>query len=408
MLQLRAWKVALVVAAALFGLLFALPNALPGAHLPPPFNQRLNLGLDLQGGSSLLYEVDTGALLKEQLGNYVESARTTLGADNIAFTDLGVVDDQVSVRITDPAKLDAAAKALGDLAQPATPGAARDLDLVRGPDQHLILKPAANWAAVNGTRAVERTIEVVRKRIDALGTREPSIIRQGTNRILIEAAGESDPEKLKAVVGKTAKLSFQMVSDLPITSVVAGVPPPGTQVVASANGDGPPLLINTRTLVSGEDLIDSQPTFDQNGRPAVSFRFNNRGAQRFGEASSQNIGKRFAIILDGRYISAPTIEGAIYGGNGQITGSFTQDQANQLALLLRSGALPAPLNVLDQRQVGAELGADAVRAGTISLGIGAAAIIAFIILAYGLFGVFAAVALIVNVLLIVAMLSITQ
>ena len=408
MLQLRAWKVAMVVAAAIFGLAFALPNVLAPGALPAPFNQRLNLGLDLQGGSYLLYEVDTNALLKEQLGQYAESARTTLTADQIGYTDLGVVGDQVKVRITDPAKLDAAAKALGDLAQPAQGGGASDLDLARGPDQQLMLRPASNWAAVNGTRAVARTIEIVRKRIDALGTREPNIIRQGTNRIVVEAPGESDPEKLKAIIGKTAKLTFQMVSDLPITSVVGGVAPPGTQVMTGSQPGAPPLLVETRQFTSGEDLVDSQPTFDEGGRPAVSMKFNGKGGQRFGETTSQNIGKRFAIVLDGRYISAPTIQGAILGGSGQITGSFTQDEANNLALLLRSGALPAPLNVIEQRQVGAELGADAVKAGTLSLAIGAVAIIAFIVLAYGLFGVFAAVALIVNVLLIVAMLSITQ
>ncbi len=408
MLQLRAWKVALVVVAAVFGFLFALPNLLPNARLPAPLNQRLNLGLDLQGGSYLLYEVDTAGLLREQLGQYAESARTALTADNIGFTDLGVVNGQVRVRVTNAAQLDGAAKALQDLSQPLQGGGGRDLDLVRGADQQLFLKPTSNWAAVNGSRAVERTIEIVRRRIDQLGTREPTIIKQGTSRIVVEAPGESDPEKLKAVIGKTAKLTFQMVSDLPMTSVTEGVAPPGTEVMQGSAPGEPPLLINRRQVVSGEDLVDARASFDQNGGPAVGFRFNGRGARRFGDATAQNIGKRFAIVLDGRYISAPVINGAILGGNGIIEGSFTQDQVNQLSLLLRSGALPAPLNVIEQRQVGAELGADAVRAGTISLAIGAVAIIAFIVLAYGLFGVFAAVALVVNVFLLIAILSLTQ
>ena len=408
MLQLRAWKIALVALATLFGVVFALPNALPGAHLPPALSQRLNLGLDLQGGSYLLLEVDTEALLKEQLGQYAESARVALSGDNIAYTDLGVAGGQVKVRISDPAQIDAAAKALGDLAQPLAGGGGRDLDLARGPDQTLLLKPNARWAAINGVRAVDRTIEIIRRRIDQLGTREPTIIKQGTSRIVVEAPGESDPEKLKKVIGQTAKLTFQMVSDQPVSAVAGGVAPPGTELMTGSEPGMPPLLIERRQLVSGEDLVDARATFDQNGGPAVSFRFNGKGAQRFGEATTQNVGRRFAIVLDGKYISAPTIEGAILGGNGQITGRFTQDEVNNLSLLLRSGALPAPLNVIEQRQVGAELGADAVRAGAISLAIGAVAIIVFIVAAYGLFGVFAAVALVVNVLLIVAVLSLTQ
>ena len=190
MLQLRAWKVAMVALAAVFGLVFALPNAFPHAALPGVLSQRLNLGLDLQGGSYLLYEVDTGALLKEQLGQYVESARTTLTDDAVAFTDLGVANGQVSVRINDPAKLDAAAKALQDLSQPLPGTSTRDLDLVRGPDQQLVLRPAANWAAINGARAVDRTIEIIRRRIDAAwhprAFHHPS---RATDRIVIEAAG---------------------------------------------------------------------------------------------------------------------------------------------------------------------------------------------------------------------------
>ena len=408
MLQLRAWKIALVVAAAVFGLVFALPNALPNAHLPAALSQRLNLGLDLQGGSYLLLEVDTAALQREQLAQYVESARTALAADGEAFTDLGVRGGQVGVRISDPTKLDAAEKVLGSLAQVQAGSGVRDLDVVRAPDQTLLLRPTSRWAAVNGAEAVRRTIEIIRRRIDQLGTREPTILQQGSDRIVVEAPGESDPQKLKDVIGKTAKLSFQMVDDDQSGAQPGGVAPVGREVMAGSTPGSPPLVLSRRQLVSGEDLVDSKPTFDQNNNPAVSFRFNGRGAQRFGDATTQNVGKRFAIVLDGKYISAPTIESSILGGTGVISGSFTQDQANELSLLLRSGALPAPLHVIEQRTVGAELGADAVRAGATSLAIGAVAIIVFIVLAYGLFGVFAAVALVVNVLMLVAVLSLTQ
>jgi preprotein translocase subunit SecD len=413
MLQLRPWKVALVVLATLFGVMFTLPNLLPRSvtdslpgWVPAP---RLNLGLDLQGGSYLLLEVDAVALKAEKLTNLTEDVRRTLGQDQIAFTGLSADPAAVTVRITDAGRMDEAYKALAKLAAPMSTGGA-DLVLTRGADQTIRMAPPPQADAAAANQAVEQTIEILRKRIDQLGTREPSITRNGTTRIVVEAPGESDPEKLKSVIGKTAKLSFQMVDDsVTPEEAAAGRIPPGSVLLPSDDGyDQNGVVVKRRIEVSGDQLTNAQPSFDQNGRPSINFRFNSVGAHRFAEVTSQSIGKRFAIILDNRAISAPTIQSAITAGSGEITGNFTQESANELSNLLRSGALPAPLKVQEQRTVGAELGADSIHAGVVSLAVGAVAIFAFIILAYGLFGVFAACALIVNGFLIVGLMSLTQ
>jgi SecD/SecF fusion protein len=412
MIQLRPWKIVLVALAVVFGLFFSLPNALKPGALPGWMpSQRLNLGLDLQGGSYLLLEVDLDALKKEQLTTLVEDVRRTLQTKQILFTGLAVAGDHVNVRISDPARVDEAFAEISKLSQ-ALPGGGRDLNIARGPDQSITLVQSAEAQRSAGVKAVDQSIEILHRRIDALGTREPAIARQGSNRIVIEAAGESDPEKLKAVIGKTAKLTFQMVDDSGNPQEAKANPnsvPPGSQWLPSDERFDPyGLVLKKRAVVSGEMLTDAQSTFDEYGKPAISFRFNGQGARKFGDATSQNLGKRFAIVLDGRVISAPTIQGAITGGSGQITGSFQAEETARLSLLLRSGALPAPLNVIQQRTVGAELGKDAVEKGTIALAAGAVAIFVFIILAYGLFGVFAAIALVLNLLLLLAFMSMTQ
>jgi len=412
MIQLRPWKIALVVAALVFGILFTLPNLVPAGSLPGFLpNARLNLGLDLQGGSYLLYEIDTAALKKEQMNNLMEEARGALQQDHILFTGLAQQPNNVvTVRISDPTKLDAAMQDLNKLATPIPNTGSRDVVFTQGPDQTIQAAQTPQEAQYAASRAAEQTIEIIRRRIDALGTREPSITQQGSNRIVIEAAGLNDPEKLKAVIGKTAKLTFQMVDDgVSQADLQAGHIPPEDIALPSDDHIAPYYVLQRRAVVTGEMLTSAQQTFDpQSGAPDVFFRFNGDGARRFGDTTSQNIGKRFAIVLDNRVISAPVIQGAINGGSGSITGNFTEESAGQLALLLRSGALPAPLNVISQRTVGAELGADAVRSGTIALLIGAVAIVVFIVLAYGLFGVFAAAALLLNVLMIVATMSLTQ
>ncbi|MGC1300883.1 MAG: protein translocase subunit SecD [Caulobacteraceae bacterium] len=413
MIQLRTWKVVLVLLAAVFGVVFTLPNALPTsvtAHMPAALSQRLNLGLDLQGGSYLLLEVDSASLHAGQLTNLTEDVRHALGDARIGFTGLGAVGNVVRVRVNDAAQVGPAANLLrSKLAQPTAAGG-HDLNLDTGPDQTITLSyPDATWRQLTAS-AVQQSIEVVRRRIDQLGTREPTIIAQGVNRIQIEAPGESDPEKLKKVIGQTAKLTFQMLDDTTSPADAVGHVPPEDELLPSETpGEAQGVLVRRRVIVSGADLTDARVSYDsQTARPVVSLRFNGHGGDLFGQMTAANIGHRFAVVLDGKIITDPNIEGAIPGGTGQISGNFTEESASNLALLLRSGALPAKLNFVEQRTVGAELGADAVRAGAISLGIGAIAIFIFIIGAYGLFGVFAAIALLVNVLMIFGAMSVTQ
>jgi preprotein translocase subunit SecD/SecD/SecF fusion protein len=258
------------------------------------------------------------------------------------------------------------------------------------------------------SRAVDQSIEVVRRRIDSLGTREPSITRQGADRIVVQAPGESDPAALERVIGQTAQLTFQMVDVQNQTQAIqTGLIPPDAELMQDEAGT--PYLVKRRILVSGENLTRASVGADQSGRPAIDFRFDGQGARRFGEATAQNIGRPFAIILDGRVISAPTIQGAITGGTGQITGSFSIESAGELVNLLNGGALPAPLTVEERRVVTAELGADAVQAGAISTAIAFAIIILFMILSYGLlFGGVSVLGLFLNALLIVAAMSMTQ
>ena len=414
MIKLSRWKVTLCVLAFLFGLVFTLPNLLPASVLAslPKWapQQRLNLGLDLQGGSYLLLEVDTDALKTEKLTNLTEDVRKTLRDEQIVFSGLNANGGVVSVRITDPAKVPDAFKAVQKLAQ-QTPTGARDIAITTQPDQRIQMAYSTQGLTQEASKAVDQSIEVIRRRIDQLGTREPTIIRQGVNRIVVQAPGESDPERLKSVIGQTAKLTFQMVDDtVPLPEAMGGHVPPGSQLLKSEDGYDPAVLVKRQVLISGEMLTNAQFAFNpQTGKPVVSFRFNGAGAQRFARATTENVNKRFAIVLDNKVISAPNIREPITGGSGEIEGNFTQQSATDLALLLRSGALPAPLKVQEQRTVGAELGADAVKAGKVSTLIGFAAIVVFMILAYGfLFGGISVLGLIVNSLLIFAAMSVTQ
>lgn len=415
MLQLPRWRVIVVIVATLLAILFSVPNVIPASTLAtlPSWvpAQRLNLGLDLQGGSSLLLEVDLAALNREKTNDLMEDARSTLRDKKLDFTELAQVNGAINVRIVNPAQYQAAYDALSKLAAVLPSGQGKDLTVTQTADQHIQLTRSADAMRAEAAKAVQQSIEIVRRRVDGLGTREPSILQQGANRILVQAPGESDPNRLRDVIGKTAKLSFQMVDQSVNAQEAAATDriPPGSELLPSDDAYSPAYLVKKKAVVTGEMLTNANQEFDQNGRPAVGFRFNGVGGKRFGDVTTQNIGHPFAIVLDGRIISAPVIQSAITGGNGIITGNFTPQSANDLALLLRAGALPAPLTVESQSTVGAELGADAVRAGQVSTLVGFAAIVVFILLAYGVvFGGIAVVGLVLNLLLIVAAMSATQ
>jgi preprotein translocase subunit SecD len=417
MMNLARWKVIVVVLATVLGLLFTLPNLLPAKvrDALPAFMPKntLHLGLDLQGGSDLLYSVDTVALRNERLTNMAEDVRTTFHDKQINFTDLAVNNGEIGVRITDPAQLNDAANALRRTVGAPLAGVpgGRDVTVATAADQRLRIAFVAAAFDAEASKAVEQNIEVIRRRIDQMGTKEPDIARRGKNRIDIQAAGESDPEKLKSIIGQTAKLSFQMVDDqASAEDVAAGRIPPGDELLTSTDGIAPAYVVKRRTVVTGEMLTNAQPGFNQTGGGSVvQFRFNGIGARRFGDVTRQNVGKRFAIVLDKKVISAPVINGPITAGSGEIEGHFTPESANELSVLLRAGALPAPMKVEEQRTVGAELGADAVKAGATSAIVGLVATMIFMLVIYGfLFGGISLIALAVNAVMIIGVMSFTQ
>ncbi len=412
MIQLSRWKVILVGLSLVFGLLLALPNvltpsqraALPG-FLP---SNALNLGLDLQGGSYLLLEVDVAAMRVKRVDNLIEDIRVSLREAGVASNQITREDGGAVVTLASPVQQDAAYEALSQLIGPTgAAGAERQVQRL-GDDRVRLAFTQATLDAM-GPTAVDQSIEVVRRRIDSLGTREPSITRQGGDRIVVQAPGESDPAALERVIGQTAQLTFQMVdSENSVQDAVAGRVPPDSELLIGPD-DVTPYLVKRRVLVSGENLTRAGVGADQSGRPAIDFRFDGQGARRFGEATAANIGKPFAIILDGKVISAPTIISPITGGTGQITGSFSIAEASELVNLLNGGALPAPLTVEERRTVTAELGADAVAAGALSTLIGFIIIVLFMFLAYGfLFGGVSVIGLVLNGLLIIAAMSLTQ
>jgi len=410
MVRLSRWKVIAVLAALVISCLLVLPNLLSPAQREslPGFlrNNTLDLGLDLQGGSYLLLEVDVAEMRQARITNLTEDVRQTLREGQIAFGSLQREPSGVVVTITNPAQYDAAWQALRDLGGTAATTGVVERSATRLPNNRIRFAYSQQAIDAMGPTAVDQAIEVVRRRIDSLGTREASITRQGADRIVVQAPGESDPAELERLIGQTAQLTFQMVDvENDINEAIAGRVPPDAQLLQDAQGT--PYLVKRRILVSGENLTRAAVGSDQNGQPAIDFRFDGAGGRRFADATTANVGRPFAIILDGQVISAPTIQVPILTGSGQITGSFSIQSASELVNLLNGGALPAPLVVEERRVVTAELGADAVRAGALSIAIGAVIIIIFMLGSYGwLFGGVAVLGLALNGLMIMGVMSI--
>ncbi len=416
MLHFAQWKIVSIAFVAVLGILLTIPNFVSRedpAWWPDALpSSRMTLGLDLQGGSHLLFEVDQAALVGEISNDLREQIRSELREDRIRYVDLEALPQGARVTIRDDEQVAAAQAILDEVlgantSQSFSLGAvAPDVTLAQDSNTFTLSLTEDGLARRLGA-AVDQSIEVIRRRIDELGTTEPSIQRQGLDTILVQVPGLDDPQRLKDLIGSTAKMTFQLV-DVSTTAAQAGDRPPvGTDILPSVDPAESAYVVEQRIMVSGEDLVDAQQGYDaQTGEPVVNFRFNASGGRRFGEATRQNVGRPFAIVLDNQVISAPVIQTAILGGSGQISGNFTAPEANDLAVLLRSGALPAPLNILEERTVGPGLGADSVAAGSTAAIIGALGVLFFMVLAYGLFGVFANIALVVNVCLIIATLSV--
>jgi preprotein translocase subunit SecD len=369
------------------------------------------LGLDLQGGSHILLEVDSAAVRKEKLEVVRDDVRRVLRDARVGYTGLVIRGTSVEVRIREGSNFDQAVDKLRELSQPLggilnTTGQ-RSLD-VRTEPGNLVRLTVTEPALVERIRqSVEQSIQIIERRVNELGTVEPLIQRQGADRILVQVPGLQDPTRLKELLGKTAKLDFRMVDvSIPAEQALQGRVPPDSEILYSSTQPRTPYLVEKRILVSGGDLTDAQPGFDQRtSEPVVNFRFNTSGARKFAQVTQENVGKPFAIILDNQVISAPVIREPILGGSGQISGSFTVESANDLAILLRAGALPAPLTIIEERTVGPGLGQDSIAKGKLSSYVGAAMVIIFMLVTYGLFGLFANVAVAINVAMIFGILS---
>ena len=395
MYKLSKSRILIIIAICLLGIFFSVPNLIPNKDALPKWWQPVNLGLDLQGGSNLLLEVKVDDVIKERMSSVEDSVRQVLRENKIRYQNLRAGEKEVSVKIENLNQRNKAISAFRKIDS--------DLSVEEGDDG--VIKITYTDVALNQLKIkiVEQSIEIVRRRIDELGTKEPVIQRQGNDRIVVQLPGLQNPEYVKTLLGKTAKMSFHLVdSSTSAMDARRGKLSSASRVVPGS--DGGSYVINRKPVVGGENLIDAQPQF-QEGEPVVSFKFNSIGGKKFGEATKNNVGERLAIVLDNEVISAPTIQGAILGGSGVITGSFTVKSANDLALLLRSGALPAPLEVLEERTVGAGLGTDSIKAGAVACVIGLIAVIAFMIAAYGLFGVFTTVAVFMNLFLLLGILS---
>ena len=417
MLYFSRWKTISIWGVVLLGVIFAIPNLFSQSlrdSLPNWVPDRpMTLGLDLQGGSHILLAVDRNDLVNERLQTVRDDIRTLLRDAKIGYTGLSGTGTSVQVRIREANDVEQAKTALATLIQPVTnslfgTGAISELTLEE-PEQGL-LRYTLTEAGINYrmSSAVTQSIEVIGRRVNELGTTEPTIQRQGADRVLVQVPGLQDPQRLKDILGQTAKLTFQMVDQsVPVQEAVQGRPPAGSSVLYSTDDPPVPYLIEDRVIVSGENLTDAQATFDQRtNEPVVSFRFDGKGAARFGQATQQNVGKLFAIILDNQVISAPRINEPILGGSGQISGNFTPESANDLAVLLRAGALPADLTIVEERTVGPSLGADSVAAGEFAAIIAGILVVGFMLVAYGTLGIIANIALAANVILIIAILSI--
>lgn len=414
MLDFPRWKTISIWLIIILGLVFSIPSMVPEKTVEswPSFvpKERVNLGLDLAGGSHILLEADVADVTKMRLETMEKTVRSLMrgergSGNSIEIGDVRRDNSKVSFTVNNPAQVQEARQRLDRETQVAT--GQRDWNITVADTNRFTLTPtkAGIDNAVNS--AMDVATEVVRKRIDEMGTREPTIIRASADRIVVQVPGLQDPNALKELLGQTARLEFKMVNDEPDARAQAaqGVAPPGYEIVPSAEATGGTELLARQVMISGERLINATQGYDQNGRPVVDITFDSQGANTFARVTQQNTNKRFAMVLDGKVLSAPTINEPILGGRAQISGNFNVDSANQLAIALRSGALPVKLTVVEERTVGPDLGADSIRKGVLAGVIATTAVLVLMLVSYGRFGFYADVALVINIFLILAVMA---
>jgi preprotein translocase subunit SecD len=416
MLYFPRWQTIAIWLVVAVGALFAAPNLIPQSvlnNLPSWLPKRqMVLGLDLQGGVYLLYEIDQNDYVQKRLRSLTGDVRTAmLQSPRIGYSGLRSTDRGVQLRIRDAAQVELARQRLEPLRNPLSNSllggsAAREFDLTVTDDGLATFTYSDAGLSQRVGQIVDQSIEVIDRRINQLGTVEPSIQRQGEDRILVEAPGLGDPGRLKNLVGQTAQLTFHLVQNQVQANQANANRKPGVLVVPSQEDAGVAYVVDESPLLTGDDLSDAQASFDgRTNEPIVSFRLTTGGAQKFGRVTQQNVGRPFAIVLDDKVISAPVIREPILGGSGQISGSFTAQTANDLAILLRAGSLPAKLTIVEERTIGPSLGADSIRAGLIASLVATVAIAVFMVVCYGLLGFFADLALVANNALMIGVLT---
>jgi len=391
------WKSFTVVSLVLLGIIFAIPSIIYDENSENWFlKNKINLGLDLQGGSYLLLEVQLDVLYKEELDNFVDSVRLISRDQAVKIEKIDIQENEVVVFFGNKEKI----KDIRDSFFQMYRGVTLQIN-----NNKLSIKLNDEYRKIIQDSAIKQSLEIVRKRIDESGTKEPLIQRSGKKRILLQLPGVKDPERIKDLLGKTAKLTFHIVDNENTSALQNNLAPFGKIIVPDMYDENTKYLLDKRAVVGGENLVDAKGSFDQTEGHAVSFRFDTEGAQKFGKVTTNNIGKNLAVVLDGVVITAPRISSAITGGSGIITGNFNAQEASDLAVLLRAGALPAPLEIVEERSVGAGLGADSIAAGQIAAIIGMVLVCVFMILIYGTFGALANVSLIVNLFIIISLLG---
>ena len=419
MMVFARWQIWSIVAICLAGVLFTLPNLLPRDKAGWPSwapHRQINLGLDLRGGSYLLLEVDMATVVKERIENLLDASRAALRTANTPFEAVEAQARGVTVRLRNPAQAPDAQKALRELI--TTSGAAltgtavSDLELTTAPDGAISLSLTEAGLRDKATQAIAQSIEIIRRRIDETGVNEPQIARQGTDRILVQLPGVDDPDRIKRLLGTTAKMTFRLLDPASGDPSITRAPPGSDLLLADKDRDGAQprkYLVRKRVEVEGGNLTNARAgNNSQTGEWVVNFEFDSVGTRRFAAVTQANVNKPFAIVLDDKVLSAPVIREPITGGRGQISGSFTAASANELAVLLRAGALPAPLKIIEERTVGPDLGADSINAGIMATGIGFTLVIVYMCVAYGLFGVFACIAVVFNLFLTLAALTLME
>ncbi len=409
MLDFPKWKVWSVSLIILLGVLLAIPSLIPPGnpalrYLP---GARINMGLDLAGGSQLLLEADQKDSLKQRLAAMEDQATTELRRTDpkIEVGNVSTSGGRVAFTVREPTQVDSAVERMRALTQPVGMTGKRDWDVAVVDGTTVTLTPTEEGNRTSLADAMTVARDVVRRRIDPSGTKEITVINQGADRILVQVPGVEDPEALKSLIGQTARLEFKLV-DLQAdqAQLARGIAPAGSEVLPMVEGGGA-IAVKRRVMVSGDQLVDAKQAFDQDGRPVVSIKFNAAGARRFGRTTQENVGKPFAIILDDKVLSAPNINEPILGGQAQIMGNFTTESANALAVSLASGKLPVKLNVIEERTVSAELGQDSIKSGAIASIVATLAVVLFVLVTYGRFGVYATFALIVNAFLILGIMA---